>query len=108
MYEGSEFFEGSQVANYCKLYEKRGAWLDYRPDLIYKGYSQEIRYPSSGIYRTTYGKWRIEAFRVKFIGSQKYSILGTGHFGMSTSRFEVDRLLSAKPISNLDCFVADR
>ena len=108
MFEGSEFFEGPKSANPCKLYAKRGAWLEYRPDKVYQKDSYEDRYPSSGTYRSSDGEWRLEAFAVKFVGRQKYSLLGTGHFGLYDSLFEVDRMISATPISNLDCFVADR
>ena len=108
MFEGSEFFEGPKSADPCKLYAKRGAWLRYSPDKINKEYSYKNQYPSSGTYRSPDGEWRIEAFAVKFVGRQKYSLLGTGHFGLYDSLFEVDRMISATPISNLDCFVADR
>jgi hypothetical protein len=108
MFEGSEFFEGPKSTNPCKLYAKRGAWLNYRPDRVYQKYNYENRYPSSGRYRSPDGEWRVEAFSVKFVGRQKYSLMGTGHFRLWDSLFEVDRMISATPIANLDCFVADR
>jgi hypothetical protein len=105
VFEGSNFFEGQTPAKPCGLFTRKGAWLEHRPDLVYQNYDYRKAYPSSGSYSSPNGQWHMEAFSVKFKGRQKFALFGTGHFGMWSSSFEIDEMLSIKPISNIRCYV---
>lgn len=105
-FEGSDFFEGQLPLNPCELYYRIPGWLEYSPTEVYpNGSIYRDRFPSSGTYRTPEGMWRIEAFAVKFKGRQKFSLWGTGHFGMWWSSFNVDSMISVKPIAGVHCYV---
>ena len=103
MFEGSEFFEKRLPGKECDLFRNRGGWLHYGPEKIYQGYSYKRPFPSSGTYRSQDDEWRLEAFELRFKGRKRLAPLGTGHLGRSTSEYEVDTMLSIKPISGLVC-----
>jgi hypothetical protein len=106
VFEGSDFFEGPPQENPCTLYSKSPAWLNYEPEKIYPSYSYKKSYPSAGSYTSEFGQWRMEAFRVKFAGRKRLSLIGTGHLGGWMSEFEVAKLISVKPIPNVNCRVS--
>ena len=105
MFEGSEFFEKRLPGKECDLYRNHGGWLHYDPKKIYPSYSYKRPFPSSGTYRSQHGEWRLEAFEVRFKGRKRLAPLGAGHGGLWRSEYEVDRMLSIKPISGLVCDV---
>jgi hypothetical protein len=102
-HEGSEFFEGEFPKNPCDIYLSEPGWFDYPINSQLPNYDYRKNYRSSGIYRAHGGAWRSEAFAISFQGRKKLSLLGTGHFGLWNSRFEVDKIISAEPIPDLDC-----
>ena len=105
IFEGSEFFEKRLPGKECDLYRNHGGWLHYDPRKIYQSYSYKRPFPSSGTYRSQHGEWRLEAFEVRFKGRKRLAPLGAGHGGLWMSEYEVDRMLSIKPISGLVCDV---
>jgi hypothetical protein len=108
MFEGSSFFEGQAPPSVCDLYSTystNAAWLDLGPEVIYENYDENSVYPSTGVYRSIDGKWRLEAFSVKFKGRRKLSLIGAGHLGYWNSSYEVDNIIAAKPISDVNCLV---
>ena len=105
-FEGSDFFEGRLPDRECQLYRGESAWLNYNPKGVYPSYTYKRKWPSSGIYDSRrYGHYRIEAFEVKFRGRKRSSFFGTGHLGGWNSEYDVDEMLSVKPISGLHCNV---
>ena len=105
-FEGSDFFEKRSPSRECALYLDEPSWLNYNPEQVYSNYTYKIEWPSSGIYDSQlYGQFRIEAFEVKFRGRKRFSLLGTGHLGGWNSEYEVEEILSLKPISKLHCNV---
>lgn len=105
-FEGSDFFEKRLLGRECQLYQENPSWLDYQPNQIYPSYTYERVWPSSGTYDSkSYGKYRIEAFEVKFRGRKVLSFFGTGHLRGWNSSYEVDEMIAIRPIPNLDCKV---
>ena len=73
---------------------------------IYPDYTYKKLWPSSGTYDSREnGPYRVEAFEVKFSGRRRFSFFDAGHMGGWWSEYEVDKMLSAKPIPNLHCMV---
>lgn len=105
LFEGSEFFEKRLPGKECDLYRDQGGWLQYNPEKVYRSYSYKRTFPSSGTYRSRDGEWRLEAFEVRFKGRKRLAPLGTGQSGSLMSRYEVERMLSIKPIPGLVCDV---
>ena len=103
--ESSDFFEKRLPGHECNLYDYHASWLNFGPAQVYPGYSYKKSFPSSGTYRSSLGEWRLEAFEVRFNGRKRFKPLGTGHMGGWMSEFEVDRMLSVKPIGGLNCNV---
>ena len=105
MFEGSDFFEVRVPGRECELYQLTSSWLNSDPTAIYPDYTYTRLWPSSGTYDSREnGTYRIEAFEVKFRGRKRFSLFG-GHMGGWWSEYEVDEMLSAKPIPNLYCKV---
>ena len=104
MFEGSEFFEVRAPGRECELYQLTSSWLYSDPTAIYPDYDEKRLWPSSGTYNSENGTYRIEAFELKFRGRKRFSLFG-GHLGGWFSVYEVDQMLSAKPIPNLYCKV---
>lgn len=106
MFEGSDFFEQSLVGQKCELYDDARGWLNYGIRQVYPSYDAEERsFPSTGIYRSEHGQWRMEAFEVRFKGRKRFTPWGSGHMGMSKSEYDVDRMLSVRPIPGLNCYI---
>jgi hypothetical protein len=105
MFEGSEFFEKRLAGHECDLYRDRAAWLHYDLKRVYPEYSYKRPFPSSGTYRSPHGEWRLEAFEIRFEGRRRFAPLGAGHLGGWTSEYDVERMLSVKPIAGLKCHV---
>ena len=102
-FEGSMFYEGEMSGEPCDLLKTSGSWLSFSPSDVLGDYDYRRRYPSSGEHISQYGSSRLEAFSVRFVGHKRYEPLGTGHAGLWTTRFEVDRMIEAVPISDLRC-----
>lgn len=100
-FESSMFYEVDQPKDACALLSSRGSWLIYDPKRIYGDYDYQKTYPSSGTHISQYGPHRIEAFSIKFEGRKSYSI--SAHLNGWLSEFEVDKMISAKPIAALRC-----
>lgn len=105
-FEGSEFFEKRFQGHECDLYRYHAGWLNYEPERIYPGYNYKRLFPSSGTYRSPQGEWRLEAFEVRFEGRKRFAPSGTGHLNGWFSEYEVQRMISVKPISGLNCYVS--
>jgi hypothetical protein len=106
MFEGSNFFEQRLAGQECELSRDDESWLNYDIRQVYPRYGDERRsYPSTGTYRTHYGEWPMEAFEVRFEGRRNLTPWGSGHLGMSKSEYDVERMLSVKPIPDLTCTV---
>jgi hypothetical protein len=105
MFESSEFFEKRLPGHECDLHRYYSGWLNYGPKKVYPSYSYKRPFPSSGTYRSPQGEWRLEAFEVRFEGRKRLAPLGTGHLSRWASEYEVDRMLSVKPIRGLKCYV---
>ena len=105
-FEGSMFYEGELPSKPCELLNTNGSWLSFSPADVLGDYDYRKRYPSSGEHLSQYGSSRLEAFSVRFVGHKRYEPLGTGHLGLWTTRFEVDRMIEAVPISDLRCEIS--
>lgn len=106
MFEGSEFVEKRLPGRECELYDHSAGWLNYKITKVYPEYSYNRQLPSSGRYSSSYGQWNLDAFEVRFVGRKRLAPLGTGHLGGWASEYEVDQMLSIKPIGGLDCYVS--
>lgn len=105
MFEGSEFFERRIPGHECNLYRYHAAWLNYDIRKVYQNYSYKRQFPSSGAYRSVHGAWRLEAFEVRFEGRKRLAPLGAGHLRSWASEYDVERMLSVRPIRGLNCDV---
>lgn len=105
MFEGSDFFEKRLPGKECDLYQYQAGWLNYDLKKVYPNYSYKRSFPSSGTYRSEGGAWRLEAFKVRFLGSKRLAPLGAGHLGSWWSEYEVDKMLSVTPVAGLNCYV---
>lgn len=106
MFEGSSFFEQRLPDQECELNRHDASWLNYGIRQVYLRYGDERRsYPSAGTFRSQYGEWPMEAFEVRFEGRRNLMPWGGGHLGTSKSEYDVERMLSVKPIPGLTCTV---
>lgn len=106
MFEGSDFFERRFVGRECQLSHDEAGWLNYNIRQIYPDDDDyEQSFSNAGTYHSGGGQWPMGAFEVRFEGRKRFTPWGSGHMGMSKSEYEVDRMLSAKPIPRVDCYV---
>lgn len=107
LYEGSDFFEKQSPGHECDLYRYSPGWLSYDPTKVYPTYTYKKSFPSSGTYRRPNGEWRLEGFVIRFEGRKRLMPFGTGGAGLGgwSSEYEVDRMLSIKPVGGLNCNV---
>lgn len=114
LFEGSSFFENQEITEACSPSFPKAPWFAYYPREDTKAGALVKANRNSGQYITEYGQWPVAAYKVKFVGRRKVSEflglapllgIGYGHLGMAGSEFEVDRMLSLKPVSDVHCDV---
>lgn len=114
LFEGSSFFENQAISEACSLKFSDAPWFGYYPRENTKIGKLVKANRNSGQFISKYGPYPVAAYSVKFVGRRKVSEflglapflgIGYGHLGMAGSEFEVDRMVSIKPISNVHCDV---
>lgn len=112
--EGSSLFEKQTIAEACSPSFDEAPWFAYYPPHNTPAGALVKANRGAGRFVSTQGTWPVSAYSVVFVGRRKVSELlglapllgiGYGHLGASGSQFEVDRVLSIKPIANVHCDV---
>lgn len=103
LFEGSRFFEGQDVVAACRPGFWDASWFAFYP----KPQTAEGKLikanRNSGVFVSKYGPYPVAAYSVKFVGHHQILGMGFGHLGVSPSEYEVDRMLSIKPIASPTC-----
>lgn len=106
VFEGSEFFEQKFIGQNCRFSHDEAGWLNYDIRQIYPNDDDyERSFPNVGTYHSGGGQWPMGAFEVRFEGRKRFTPWGGGHLSMWKSEYDVDRVLSAKPIPRVNCYV---
>jgi hypothetical protein len=102
MFEGSNFIEGASIDEKCAIDFRDAAWLVLDPP-IFNSASGESPNTATGTYHSEYGTWPMDAYRIKFLGRQKYSPLGVGHMGGWKHEFVVTKVIYLEPVPGVTC-----
>ncbi|WP_395332776.1 hypothetical protein WBP06_05865 [Novosphingobium sp. BL-8H] len=114
LFEGSSFFENQTAADACGPHFHRAPWLAYYPSEATAEGVMVSANRQSGVFISEYGRYPVAAYHVKFVGRRKVSEflgLGTllgfgyGHLGAFGSEFQVERMMSIRPIPYVHCDV---
>jgi len=109
LFEGSSFFENKTITEACGPSFYNAAYFAYYPPRNTKAGALLSANQGAGKFISDVGIWPVSAYSVTFVGRRKVSELlglapflgiGYGHLSASGSEFEVDRVLSIKPIAN--------
>jgi len=114
LFESSSFFENQTIQEACSPKFWSAPWFAYYPDENTKVGRMVRANRNAGSFMSEYGPYPVAAYSVRFVGRRRVSELlglapligvGYGHLSAHGSQFEVDRLISIKPIAKVRCDV---
>lgn len=114
LFEGSSFFESQTLSQACSPNFSKAPWFSFYPKEDTPTGRLVNANRGSGQFISENGPKPVAAYTVTFVGRRKVSELlglapflgiGYGHMGMDGSEFEVDRIVSIKPIADVYCDV---